>query len=207
MSELQANEFITGEARLSYLNILEPKQIAGVGDPKFSVKVLIPKTDQATIDALKKAMQSAIQKGITEGKKPFGDFSEAKIATMRVNLEDGDVKYPDNPECKGHWCLNAKANAKDKPGILVQKGGKPTHLENPTDIYSGMKGMVHLQLYAYNTAGNAGVGVGLINILKTNDDEPLGGAVRKSAEDVFGAPASPFDNVAPAAGTPAGSPL
>lgn len=194
---LQANELITGEARLSYVNLFDAKPIANIGDPKFSLKILIPKSDTKTMVDLRAAMQAAVKNGVTEGKKPFEGFSEAKLATMRVNLEDGDTKYPDNPECIGHWCLNAKANAKDQPGVLISKGpNNNVRVENQTDIYSGIYGKVHLQLFAYNKGANAGIGVGLVNVLKTRDGDPLGGAVRKKAEDVFGAPDSPFDTPA-----------
>ena len=77
---------------------------------------------------------------------------------------------------------------------------KKERVTNPTDIYSGMYGKVHIQLFPYDTAGNAGVGVSLQNVMKTKDGDPLGGA-RKRAEDVFGAPDSPFDTPA-AVGSP-----
>ncbi len=201
---LQENELVTGEARLSYCNLLEAKAINNVGTPQYSVKILIPKTDTQTIDKLKKAMNRAVQNGVTEGKKPFAAMSPQQLAAMRVNLDDGDTKFPDNPECKGHWCLNAKTPEDKPPGILVDyPEGTREKPRTPTDIYSGMYGMVNIQLYAYNKAGNQGVGVSLQNVLKTRDGDPLGGT-RKRAEDVFGMPAGPFENAAPAGG---GSPL
>lgn len=189
---LLPNEFVTGECRLSYVTLDVARAINGVGAPQYSLKILIPKTDTATLTDLKKAMEAAKANGVTEGKKPFKSFSEALLATMRVNLDDGDVKFPDNPECAGHWCLNAKTPQDKPPGILNEKKERVT---NPTDIYSGMYGKVHVQLYPYDIAGNRGVGVSLQNVMKTKDGDPLGGS-RKKAEDVFGAPDSPFDTPA-----------
>lgn len=197
MANLQPNELITGEVRMSYVTLLEPKKINNVGEPQYSVKILIPKTDAATLGALKAAKEVAVQNGVTEGKKPFATFSPALLATMTVSLKDGDVAFPDNPECAGHWVLNAKTPADKPPGVL---GPDKQRITNPTDVYSGMYGRVHLQLYPYDTAGNRGIGVSLQNVMKTKDGDPLGGA-RKKAEDVFGAPDSPFDNT-PVAGSP-----
>lgn len=195
---LQQNELVTGECRLSYCNLLEARAINNVGAPQYSVKILIPKTDTATLQAMAKARDYARQAGVTDGKKPFATFSAAKLATMNVSLKDGDIYFPDNPECAGHWVLNAKTPQDKPPGVLNEKKERVT---NPTDIYSGMYGKVHIQLYPYDTAGNAGIGVSLQNVMKTRDGDPLGGS-RKKAEDVFGAPESPFD--APAT---AGSPI
>lgn len=194
---LQQNELVTSECVLSYVNLLEPKAINNVGTPQYSVKILIDKTDQATLTALGKARDFARANGVTEGKKPFAQFSAAKLATMNVSLKDGDVAFPDNPECKGKWVLNAKTPQDKPPGVLNVDRQRVT---NPTDIYSGMKGKVHIQLFPYDTAGNAGIGVSLQNVMKTGDGDPLGGA-RKRAEDVFGAPDSPFDTPA-ASGSP-----
>ena len=194
---LQSNELVTGECRLSYVTILEPRAINNTGAPQFSLKILISKTDTATLAALGKARDAARQNGVTEGKKPFATFSPAKLAAMNVSLKDGDKDFPDNPECAGCWVLNAKTPQDKPPGVLNEKKERVT---NPTDIYSGMYGRVHIQLYPYDTAGNAGIGVSLQNVMKTKDGDPLGGG-RKRPEDVFGAPESPFD-VPATAGSP-----
>jgi len=37
--------------RLSYVNVFEPKSING-SDPKFSVSIIIPKSDKKTVNAI-----------------------------------------------------------------------------------------------------------------------------------------------------------
>lgn len=204
MSTLQNNEIVTGECKLSYVTLLEPRTISEKNAPSFSVKILIPKTDEVTKTALGKARDVARQNGVTEGKKPFQGFSAERLASMNISIKDGDKDFPDNPECKGHLVINAKTPQDKPPGVMVLKEGVPTRQFNPTDIYSGMYGKVHVQLYPYNTAGNQGIGISLQNVLKTKDGDPLGGT-RKRAEDVFGGGDSPFEeSAAPAAG---GSPI
>ena len=39
---------LTGEVRLSYCNLTTPRAAKQGGEPKFSVTILIPKTDNAT---------------------------------------------------------------------------------------------------------------------------------------------------------------
>ena len=48
---------VTGEVRLSYANIWEPKSIQG-GAPKYSVSLIIPKEDQATLTAINRAIDA-----------------------------------------------------------------------------------------------------------------------------------------------------
>ncbi|MDK6635502.1 DUF2815 family protein, partial [Klebsiella pneumoniae] len=54
---------VTGEVRLSYAHIWEPNSIQG-GKPKYSVSLIIPKSDTATITAIEKAVEAAIEAGI-----------------------------------------------------------------------------------------------------------------------------------------------
>ena len=54
---------ITGkDTRWSYANVWEPKSING-GTPKFSVSLIIPKSDTKTINAIKKAIEAAYKEG------------------------------------------------------------------------------------------------------------------------------------------------
>ena len=49
---------ITGIVRLSYANVWEPKSING-GKEKYSVSVIIPKSDTKTLEAIEKAVDAA----------------------------------------------------------------------------------------------------------------------------------------------------
>lgn len=55
---------ITGkDTRWSYANVWEAKSING-GTPKFSVSLIIPKTDTVTVQKIKAAIQAAYQSGM-----------------------------------------------------------------------------------------------------------------------------------------------
>ena len=71
MSNQNPTRIVTGEVRLSYAHIFEPNSIQG-GKPKYSVSLIIPKTDTATITAIKRAIDAAIDAGTAKfgGKRP-----------------------------------------------------------------------------------------------------------------------------------------
>lgn len=167
---------VTGEVRLSYANIWEPKSIQG-GAPKYSVSLIIPKSDQATLTAINRAIDAAIEAGIAKfgGKKP-------NKAALKLPLRDGDVEK-DDPAYAGAMFLNA--NGKTQPQI-VDDNVAP--ILDRAEVYSGCYGRVSLSFFAFNTNGNKGIACGLGNIQKTRDGEPLGGG-HVSAADDFGASA------------------
>lgn len=49
---------ITGNVRFSYANVWEPKSING-SEPKYSVSIIIPKTDVETLKKINAAIASA----------------------------------------------------------------------------------------------------------------------------------------------------
>lgn len=163
---------VTGkETRLSYANVWEPKSING-GDPKYSVSVLIPKSDKTTLMAINKAIDAAIDAGIGKfgGKKP-------NKKAIKLPLRDGDLERDDEAYA-GHYFINA--NSKTAPQI-VDSRVQPILDQN--EVYSGCYARVSLNFYAFNTNGNKGIACGLGNIQKARDGEPLG--ARSNASDDF----------------------
>ena len=56
---MNATKVITGvNTRWSYANVWDPKSING-GTPKYSVSLIIPKSDTATVEKIKAAIQAA----------------------------------------------------------------------------------------------------------------------------------------------------
>ena len=150
---------ITGpNTRWSYANIWEPKSING-GAPKFSVSLIIPKSDTKTIEKVKTAIEAAYR----EGKNP---------------LRDGDTERPDDEAYANSYFINA--NSATAPGI-VDANCSPI-LER-SEVYSGVYGRASISFYAFNSNGNKGIACGLNNLQKIRDGEPLGGRTR--AEDDF----------------------
>lgn len=163
---------VTGvNTRLSYFHGWDAVSING-GAEKYSVSVLIPKSDKETVDAINAAIDAAIEEGVAKfgGKKP-------NRAAIKTPLRDGDVER-DDEAYKGHWFINA--NSTTAPQI-VDKKVKP--ILDRSEVYSGCYARVSLNFFAFNSNGNKGVACGLGNIQKVRDGEPLGG--KASATDDF----------------------
>ena len=190
---------LTGEVRLSYCNLTTARAPQQGGEPKYSVTMLIPKSDTATKADIDASIQAAVNEAVN---KSWGGVRPPVIKDI---LHDGDGVRPSGlpygPECKGHWVLTA--STKNKPQVVGIDNIR-TELD-PTDIYSGMFARVTVNFYGYSNSGNKGVGCGLGNVLKTRDGEPLSGGASAEA-DFAGIGAQSVANAqvpyAPAAGAP-----
>ena len=86
---------ITGEdTRWSYANVWEPKSING-GAPKYSVSLIIPKSDTKTVAKIKAAIEAAYAEG--ESKLKGNSKSVPPLTSIKTPLRDGDVERPDDP--------------------------------------------------------------------------------------------------------------
>ncbi len=168
---------ITGrDTRFSYVNVFEPKSING-STPKYSVSLIIPKTDTETVGKIKAAIRAAYKDG--ESKLKGTGKSVPALESLKTPLRDGDIDRPDDEAYAGCWFINA--NATQAPGIVDANRQRITE---PTEFYSGCYGRASISFYAYNSSGNRGIACGLNNLQKLRDGEPLGG--RASAESDFG---------------------
>ena len=171
MSNEQTTKVITGKVRFSYVNIFKSRSFQTGQEEKFSICLLIPKKDKATVNAIKKAIEAAKKQGAADkwgGKIP---------ANLKLPLRDGDEERAEEAEeYRGMY-----ANSNQKPGIIDMYKNE---ILDPSEVYSGCWGRASINFFPFNSNGNKGIGVGLNNIQKLGDDEPLGGA-RASAEDDF----------------------
>lgn len=163
---------ITDIVRLSYANVHEPKSING-GTPKYSVSIIIPKSDTKTINAINAAVDAAIE----EGRGKFGGKIPNRAA-LKLPLRDGDVDRPDDEAYKNSYFVNANSNSAPE---IVDKALNP--IMSRSEVYSGVYARVSVNFYAFNSNGNRGIACGLGNIQKVRDGEPLGG--KSSAADDF----------------------
>ncbi|MGI6256630.1 MAG: DUF2815 family protein [Anaerovoracaceae bacterium] len=167
---------ITGvNTRWSYANVWDAKSING-STPKFSVSLIIPKSDKETVDKIKKAIDAAYAEG--ESKLKGNGKSVPALENIKTPLRDGDVERPDDLAYEGCYFLNA--NSTTAPGI-VDANRQP--IIDRGEVYSGVYGRASINFYAFNSNGNRGIACGLNNLQKIRDGEPLGGKTR--AEDDF----------------------
>lgn len=181
-----------GEVRLSYVKLLEPEEDLN-GVEKYSVQMLIPKSNTALIASINAAIDAAAQEGV---KKTFGGTMPPASVLSRP-LHDGDsVRQNGKPygeECAGMMVMSASTNTKYPPQVIRASDRQP--ITDPREIYSGCYGYVSVNFSAYSNK-TVGVGCYLNNVMKTHEGDPLGGG--SSAESDFAdivlgdAPVDPF---------------
>lgn len=167
---------ITGpNTRWSYANVWEPKSING-GAPKYSVSLIIPKSDKVTVEKIKKAIKAAYEEG--QVKLKGNGKTVPALSVLKTPLRDGDLERPDDEAYANSYFINA--NSATAPGIV--DADRNTIIDR-SEVYSGVYGRASINLYAFNSNGNKGIACSLNNLQKIKDGEPLGGKSR--AEDDF----------------------
>lgn len=161
---------------MSYLNVNEPKVPLGGGTPKYSVSLIIPKSDTVTVAKIRAAIQAAYEEGQSK-LKGSSKFVPA-LEDIKTPLRDGDKERKGDDVYANAWFLNA--NSTSKPGV-VDADLQP--ILDTAELYSGIIGRASINFYAFNNSGNRGIACGLNNIQKLADGVPLGGHSR--AEDDF----------------------
>lgn len=173
---------VTGDVRLSFVHLFTPRAHQNGGEPKYSVTILVPKSDTATKQRIDQAIEAAIGEGI---QKRWGGIRPPIIA---IPVYDGDGTRPSDgmpfgDECKGHWVFTA---SNKYPPQVVDQQLNP--IINQSEVYSGMYARVSVNFFPYAVSGKKGIGCGLGNVQKVADGEPLSGHI--AAKDDF-APIDP----------------
>ena len=118
---------ITGLVRFSYVNIFRSRAFRDGQKEKYSICLLIPKNDKATITKIENAIEEAKADGLLRkwgGKLP---------KNLHLPLRDGDEERADEaPEYEGMYFLNASSNS--KPGIVDRDLNE---ILDPDEVYSG----------------------------------------------------------------------
>lgn len=149
-------KLVTGLVRFANVHIHRAMvPVKGVS-AKYSLTLIIPKSDAKTIDSINAAFAnvSELNQKVFLGKSlvPFG-------------LQDGDLKT-DNANFVDCYYLNTSSS--EKPGI-VDRDLNP--LIGINDLYDGCYGRASITFFAYSLNGNAGIAVGLNNVQKLKDAE------------------------------------
>ena len=168
---------ITGKRTVfSYLTVNEPKTPLGGGTPKYSVSLIIPKSDTVTVEKIKTAIQAAYDEG--QSKLKGSSKVVPALEDIKTPLRDGDKERKGDDAYKNSYFINA--NSTTKPGV-VDADRNP--ILDSSELYSGIIGRASINFYAFNSNGNRGIACGLNNLQKLADGTPLGGHSR--AEDDF----------------------
>lgn len=160
---------VTGKVRFSYANVFQPKAAMEGATPKYSISIIIPKSDK---------------EGVAKLQKAFDDCKNANAAyfggnvpkNLKGGLRDGDEEK-DDPAYAGSYFINA--NSVQRPDIV--DANRET-LFDQSEFYSGCYGRASLTFYPYNAQGSKGIACGLNNLQKLEDGEKLGGGTSAAVD-------------------------
>lgn len=188
------------DVRFSYCNLFQPKAPFNnpQGEPKYSVTVLVPKTNTAAKAVIDNAIAQAIDAGVSS------KWNGVRPPQPAICVHDGDGPRPSDgsafgEECKGCWVFTASTK---QPPFVVDEYVQ--NIIDPTKVYSGMWGNVNVTFFPYNNAGKKGIGCGLNGVQKIRDGEALGGQI--TAQEAFKPVGTP-PAAAPAYAPPAVDPI
>jgi len=161
---------VTGEVRGSFVNIFKPRFNALSSREEFSMMLLIPKSDSATVEKIEGAIETA----------KLERWNDKPPKNLREPLKDGDdeTQIPESAEpgelpYASHYFMNVKSTT--KPGIV---DADLNTVIDENSFRSGDYCKVSLQSYSYDKKGNRGVSFGLNNVQVLRKGEPLGGRSR-----------------------------
>ena len=160
---------VTGKVRFSYAHVFQPNAAVEGGTPKYSVSLIIPKSDTETVAKFQKAFEDA-----TNTNAAF--FGGAVPKGLKGGLRDGDAEK-DDPAYANSYFVNA--NSAQKPGVVDPNMNA---IIDPSEFYSGCYGRASVTLYPYNAQGSKGIAVGLNNVQKLEDGEKLGGGTSAAVD-------------------------
>jgi hypothetical protein len=175
MTQSDPQKVVTGRVRLSYVHVWEPFSNKPDQEAKYSVTVLVPKSDKKTVRELRAAQQAALEAGKS---KVFGG-TIPKVWKDTIHDGDEEADLEKNPELEG--MLYFTASSKAKPGVV---DADVSPIMEQSEVYSGCYARVSLRAFAFSNSGNKGVSFGLGNVQKLADGDSLGGS-RARAEDDF----------------------
>lgn len=184
---------VTGEHRLTYVNVKTPKAFEDGADPKYNVTLLIEK-DHPDVQKIKAAIKAAYDANKESAFKGLPLTSPKLWNPLRDGAEWLE-EHPDAEEYEGMYFI--KCQAKNQPPVWDADKNDILDLD---EVYSGCYGRVIMNCYAFNKNGNRGFGFFLNGLMKTKEGERLGGSMA-SADEFDDAPA-PRKNAAPAKAKP-----
>lgn len=163
---------ILKNVRVAYPHLFEPYAYQNGPNKKYELTIMIPKSDTATMEEIKRALAAARTKK-WPGEAPKGLLSPVK---------DGDEMSTEG--FNDHWIIRAKSTPREggggRPGVVLPNL-KPATVD---DIQSGDFCNVDINAYAYDTSGNKGLSFALNNVQLAQKGDRIGSG-KARPENVF----------------------
>lgn len=189
-----AHKVITGRVTLSYPSFKEARAPAQGGEPKFGGAFVFESLDAT------KELQAAAK---AAGEEYFGEKKfKQLVASGALQITGGKgaaIRTDGMAKGYGEGTVYINARSKSRPGLVYGHAGpdgKPAPVPESRiedDLYAGAAVRVSVNAYAYDKAGNQGIGWGLNNVQKLGDGPRLDGRMAASEEFEVDPNAKAFD--------------
>ena len=173
--------------RVSYPQVFVPKTFAAGDVPRYSIVLMIDKTNKEQMEFMKQLHQDAskalVEKWPDESTRPRipltgHDNSLFKDGDAACNKQGIPLREK-NEEYIGHYIIRAGTTTKP---MLVNKGRQ--EILDTNEIYGGCYCKVNVNIYTFERPENKGVTCGLNGLQKMDDGESFGGG-RPSVDTMF----------------------
>jgi hypothetical protein len=159
----------TGKVRFSFCHVHEKHAINPGDKEKYSVCIIIDKSDKKTLSAIDAAVKAAIISGAAKVGSPAPK-------NLKTPLRDGDIEREDDENFAGKMFLNASSG--NKPGIVDKDRNE---IMSNDEFYSGCFGRASINFYAYNNQSK-GIACGLNNLQKLADGDSFAGKTSAASD-------------------------
>jgi len=178
-TRLADGKVVTGEFRVSFAHVFEPKLNQTTGRYKFSLQMLIPKT--CNIEALKAIAREAVAARWPDPSKVPPLDNPVKDGDIDI-MSDGVLRREKYPECAGCWVIDISEQADDRQGqrkVTDILGPGKEKITSPSEFYSGCYARAVVNAFTYakdaqNPQKRNGFGFGFKGLQKLRDGDPLG---------------------------------
>jgi hypothetical protein len=166
-----SKQITTNKARFSFVHVFEKGEpFNGIGDGKYSVSIIVPKSDKEGVAKIQNAINEVIEEN-AQG------FFGGKTKGLKLWFRDGDEER-DDPTYADSYFFTASSN--NQPAIVDENRQA---IIDPNEFYSGCYGRASITIFPYDSNGARGITFGLNAVQKLADGDRFGSNV--SVDDAF----------------------
>ena len=185
--DVKGKKCVTPECRGSYVHILEPEPLPESEKLAWGLQCVFPKNDvtKEWANELSQIYTQVLTDKFKGDKTQIAEVVRILKIKRSFPLRDGDneadtATVSNKEQLKGCYFLNTH-NRFRQPHVM-KMNGEPIAPESLTvdDVYSGAWYRVMLEFWYYDVKGNKGISTSVAAVMKTKDDENLGGGTSRS---------------------------
>lgn len=158
--------------RCAYPELFAPKENKFSGREEYSIRIMIPASDTAQVEKMKKAMLEAFN-------NKFG--SEKGPRKYKAAMESKNTRCMQYDDENNWYYINLKRKASDGAPVVLDRDKR--HLSAAERrIYGGCYVNAVFEVWCYDNA-STGAGTTLLGVQFVKDGEPFSGASQPSDDD------------------------